>query len=143
MTDTEESASLVRTIQAPPQKVFAAWVDGAQLQRWLAPIAQADGRPGGHFRLEVHTADGSHVVAGEYLELVPARRLVMTWVYEGPMVPTGKEPTKVTVEFQPSGANTEVSVRHEGLKNPTYRDAIRQGAWVEALKQLDSLLAAS
>jgi len=56
MTDTEESVSLVRTIKAAPQKVFAAWVDGAQLQRWLAPIAQADGRPGGHFRLEAHSA---------------------------------------------------------------------------------------
>jgi len=83
------------------------------------------------------------VVAGEYRELVSARRLVMTWVYEGPMVPTGKEPTEVTVEFRPSGGDTEVSVRHEGLKNPTYRDAIRQGAWVEALKQLESLLTAS
>jgi len=91
----------------------------------------------------VRAADGTHVVAGEYRELAPARRLVMTWVYEGPMVPTGKEPTEVTVEFRPSGPNTEVSVRHEGLKNPTYRDAIRQGAWVEALKQLESLLTAS
>jgi uncharacterized protein YndB with AHSA1/START domain len=140
MKDLEESVTVVRTVKAPPQQVFAAWTDAAQLQRWLAPIAQADGRVGGHFRLEVQTADGAHVVAGEYRELIPARRIVMTWVYEGPMVPTGKEPTQVTVEFRPSGSNTEVSVHHEGLKNPTYRDAIRQGAWTEALTQLDSLL---
>jgi uncharacterized protein YndB with AHSA1/START domain len=140
MKDLEESVTVVRTVKAPPQQVFAAWTDAAQLQRWLAPIAQADGRVGGHLRLEVQTADGAHVVAGEYRELIPARRIVMTWVYEGPMVPTGKEPTQVTVEFRPSGSNTEVSVHHEGLKNPTYRDAIRQGAWTEALTQLDSLL---
>jgi uncharacterized protein YndB with AHSA1/START domain len=143
MTNTGESVSLVRTIKAPAEKVFAAWTDGAQLQRWLAPIARADGRVGGRFRLEVQTADGAHVVAGEYRELLPARRIVMSWVYEGPMVPTGKEPTTVTVELRPSALNTEVSVRHEGLKNPTYREAIRQGAWAEALTQLDSLLAAA
>ena len=137
---TDESVTQVRTIEAEADTVFAAWIDGAQLQRWLAPIAEADGRVGGHFRLEVRTPQGSHVVAGSYLELVPARRIVMTWVYEGPMVPTGKEPTRVEVEFLPSGPKTEVRVHHEGLKNPTYRAAIRQGAWTEALAQLDSLL---
>jgi uncharacterized protein YndB with AHSA1/START domain len=142
MPDTEESVSLLRTIKAPAHKVFAAWTDGAQFQRWLAPIAQAEGRVGGRFRLQVQASDGSHVVAGEYRELVPDRRIVISWVYEGPMVPTGKEPTTVTVELRPSGENTEVSVHHEGLKHPTYRAAIRQGGWVEALTQLESLLAA-
>jgi len=143
MSQSEEIVSLVRTIEAPAEKLFAAWTDGAQLQRWLAPIAQADGRVGGRFRLEVQTTDGAHVVTGEYRELVPVRRIVMSWVYEGPMVPTGKVPTTVTVELRPSGANTEVSLRHEGLKNPMYRDTIRQGAWTEALTKLDSLLAAA
>ena len=143
MPESEQTVSLVRTINAPAQKVFAAWTDGAQLQRWLAPIARADGRVGGRFRLEVQTTDGAHVVAGEYRELVPARRIVMSWIYEGPMLPTGKEPTTVTVELRPSGGNTEVSVHHEGLKNPTYREAIQQGAWAEALTQLESLLAAA
>jgi uncharacterized protein YndB with AHSA1/START domain len=50
MPDTEESVSQIRTIKAPAHKVFAAWTDGAELQRWLAPIAQADGRVGGRFR---------------------------------------------------------------------------------------------
>jgi uncharacterized protein YndB with AHSA1/START domain len=31
------------TIEAPVQAVFAAWTDAAQLQCWLAPIAEADG----------------------------------------------------------------------------------------------------
>ena len=140
MNAIDESVTQIRTLEAEADKVFTAWIDAAQLQAWLAPIAEADGRVGGHFRLEVRTPEGSHVVAGEYLELVPARRIVMSWVYEGPMVPTGKEPTRVEVEFLPSGPKTEVRVHHEGLKNPTYRAAIRQGAWTEALAQIDSLL---
>ncbi len=140
MTGAEESLTQTGTIKAPAPKVFAAWIDAGQLQRWLAPIAEAEGRVGGHFRLEVRTPEGTHVVTGVYRELVPGRRIVMTWVYKGPTVPNGREPTKVTVEFRPSGSNTEVRVYHEGLKNPTYRDAIRQGAWTEALAQLDTLL---
>jgi uncharacterized protein YndB with AHSA1/START domain len=142
MTDAGESVTQVGTIRAPAQTVFAAWTDAAQLQRWLAPIANADGRVGGHFRLEVRAPDGSHIVNGVYRELVPGRRIVMTWVYEGPMVPNGKEPTRVTVELRPNGSNTDVRVHHEGLKNPTYRETIRQGAWTEALAQLDSILSA-
>jgi uncharacterized protein YndB with AHSA1/START domain len=142
MPDAGESATQVGTIRAPAQTVFAAWTEAAQRQRWLAPIAEADGRVGGHFRLEVRAPDGSHIVTGVYRELVPGRRIVMTWVYEGPMVPDGKEPTQVTVEFRPSGSNTDVRVHHEGLKNPAYRETIRQGAWTEALAQLDSILSA-
>ena len=62
----------------------------------------------------MQTTDGTHVVTGEYRELVPARRIVMSWIYEGPMVPAGKEPTMVTVELRPSGTNTEASVDQEG-----------------------------
>jgi len=142
MTDAGEFVTQVATIRAPAQTVFEAWTDAAQLQRWLAPIAEAEGRVGGHFRLEVRAPEGSHIVTGVYRELVPGRRIVMTWVYEGPMVPSGKEPTRVTVELRPSGPNTDVRVHHEGLKNPTYRETIRQGAWTEALAQLDSILSA-
>ena len=139
-SDTNESVTLARVIHAPAQRVFEAWIDASQLQRWLAPIAQADARVDGRFRLEVQAADGSHIVKGKYRELVRGRRIAMSWVYEGPMIPIGKEATTVRVELQSHGADTEVRVHHEGLKNPTYRDTIRQGAWAEALKQLDSLL---
>ena len=90
MNATDESVTQVRTLEADADKVFAAWIDAAQLQRWLAPIAEADGRVGGHFRLEVRTPEGSHVVAGEYLELGPARRILMSWVYEAPWCRPGR-----------------------------------------------------
>jgi Activator of Hsp90 ATPase homolog 1-like protein len=48
MHDTDESVTQVRTLEAGADKVFAAWIDAAQLQHWLAPIAEADGRVGGH-----------------------------------------------------------------------------------------------
>ena len=57
MSGSGESVSVVRRIAAAPPEVFAAWVDAAQLERWPAPIARVDGRPGGHFHPEVRQLD--------------------------------------------------------------------------------------
>ena len=46
--------------------------------------ATADARPGGLYRIVVRDPTGGrHVTSGEYQEVVPATRLVKTWVYEG------------------------------------------------------------
>ena len=140
MPNADESVSRVRTIKAPTQQVFAAWIDPRQLERWLTQSAQTEACVGGRFHLEVRKGDATHVVAGEYRELVPGRRIVKTWVYEGPYVPNGKMEVLLTVEFRESGRNTEVPIRHEGLTSPRYREAIRQGAWDKVMDNLETLL---
>lgn len=62
MSITEcKSVRVMRRIAAPPERVFRARVDPELLRRWLAPIAEADARSGGHFRVAVSTPDGEHV----------------------------------------------------------------------------------
>jgi len=138
-----ETVNATRRIHASPERVFEAWVDANLLKRWLAPEAAADPRLGGQFRLAVSKGEETHVVTGEYRAFVPGRQLVMTWVYEGPMAPEGKMEALLTVGFSQEGEDTEVSLRHEHLSNPTYRDAIRQGAWTKALDGLEAVLAVS
>ena len=84
------SVTIVRTFASPVAEVFTAWTDPALLRRWLAPDpwqvleASADARPGGRYRIVVIDAEGDrHVTSGEYREVVPGKRLVKTWVYEG------------------------------------------------------------
>jgi len=74
---------------------------------------------------------------------VPGRRIVKTWVYEGPYVPNGKMEALLTVEFRENGPNTEVALRHKGLTSPRYREAIQQGAWAKAMDNLESLLSSA
>lgn len=100
-----ESIHVTRRLAGPPERVFEVWVNPALLRRWLAPIAEADGRAGGRFRLEVSKPEGAHLVTGEYLEFLPSRRLVMTWVYEGPMAPEGKMEALLRVDFRSSENN--------------------------------------
>lgn len=134
------SVHMTRRLAASPERTFEAWVNPALLRRWLAPTAEADARVGGRFRLEVSKPEGMHVVSGEYREFVRAERLVMTWVYEGPMAPAGKLEALLTVEFRRDGSNTEISLSHEGLTNPVYLETLRQGAWTKALDKLEAAL---
>jgi len=143
MQDSVETVTLVRTVNARPQRVYEAWIDPRQLEQWLTQTAEADARVGGCFRLQVKKENETHVVSGEYRELVPGRRIVKTWVYEGPYAPEGSMHARLTVELGENGANTEVSLRHEGLTSPRYRAAIQQGAWTKALDNLEALLTAS
>ncbi|MGH9359586.1 MAG: SRPBCC family protein [Terriglobia bacterium] len=136
-----ESVRVTRRLAAPPERVFESWVNPAFLRRWLAPIAEVEARVGGRFRLEVSKPEGAHVVSGKYREFLRSQRLVMTWVYEGPMAPAGKIETLLTVEFRKDGPNTEISLYHNGLTNPVYLETIRRGAWAKALDELEVVLA--
>lgn len=141
MTAAEsESFRMNRRLAASPERVFESWVNPALLRRWLAPTAEVDARVGGRFRLEVSKPEGTHVVSGEFREFVRSQRLVMTWVYEGPMAPAGKIEALLTVEFRKDGPNTEISLYHEGLTNPVYLETIRHGAWAKALDELETVL---
>jgi uncharacterized protein len=111
------------------------------VQRWLAPKAEVDARAGGHFRLEIAKPEGTHVVTGKYREFIPNERLVMTWVYNGPMAATGEMEALLTVGLRKQGSNTELTLQHEKLTNPVYRDTIAKGSWRTALDKLETILA--
>jgi uncharacterized protein YndB with AHSA1/START domain len=141
-------------IAAPPERVFQAITDPAQLSRWwgqngLYRITDrtADLRPGGKWSCVGEGADGTKFsVGGEYLEIDPPRRLVHTWVASY-MTETR---TVVHWDLQPqsvhglhpsgpkkAGTGTMVKLRHEGFT--TAEGAISHGdgwkrvfGWLEA-----------
>jgi uncharacterized protein YndB with AHSA1/START domain len=82
---------LERTIPAPPDQVYRAWLDPGLLIRWMAPgdyaitRAEVDERVGGHYR--IWHADAGSDVGGfdcELTELIPGRRIVFRWGFVGP-----------------------------------------------------------
>ena len=138
-----ESIRLTRMLTGSPQGVFEAWTNAARLQQWLAPKAQVDAREGGNFRFEVPKAEGAHVVTGKFQEFKTNERLVMTWVYDGPMGTEGDMEALLKVELRKHGSDTEVTLQHDKLTNPAYRETIAKGAWTAALDRLETLLAGS
>ena len=82
---------LQRTLPAPPERVYRAWLDPELLRCWLAPSSwevtdvEVDEVVGGHYRIWQRSADGE--VGGfecELSELVPAERIVLRWGFVGP-----------------------------------------------------------
>jgi uncharacterized protein YndB with AHSA1/START domain len=139
----EPSLTLVRRIKAPPQTVFAAFVEPAHILKWWGPdagptlLAETDVRVGGRFRVVFETLDGErHENRGEYLEVDPPARLVMVWWWAS----TPERRSRVTVSIRPVNSGSELTVRHEMFIDEASRDSHLLG-WNGALDKLERLLA--
>jgi uncharacterized protein YndB with AHSA1/START domain len=144
---------LQRTIPAPPERVYRAWLDPELLSRWMAPgslnvtRAEVDQRVGGRYRIWHSGLEGE--VGGfeaERLELVPAERIVLRWGFVGPdrlAGPTFDSLLTVTLREAPGGT-TELTLIHERLD--ALRDALPEVAdkvgvgWELALDKLAEAL---
>jgi uncharacterized protein YndB with AHSA1/START domain len=124
MTEAQAVVRLHRTIPAPPERVYRAWLEPEVLRRWLAPAAmevtraEVDERVGGRFRIWQAGADGD---AGgfdsELLELVPNERIVWRWGFVGPervADPSHDSRLTITLRETPDGA-TALTLVHERL----------------------------
>ena len=68
---------LERRIAAPPETVFAYFVDPDRYLMWQGIAAELDPRPGGVFRVTQN--DSGYIARGEYLEVDPPKRVVFSW----------------------------------------------------------------
>jgi uncharacterized protein YndB with AHSA1/START domain len=99
-------------VEAPPETVFAYFVEPDRMTRWMGSEAELDARPGGVYRVAVNA---THVARGEYVEVDPPRRVVFTWGWEHPdaEVPAGASTVVVTLAAE--GAGTRVRLEHRDL----------------------------
>ena len=102
------------TIQAQRSEVFRALTEPERLQRWMATEAESDPRTGGRFRYSFEFEDASQDNAqqGEYIEVVPDRRLVLPWVF-----PFSPKETRVEYTLTGDGDETEVAFSHSGFED--------------------------
>ena len=111
-----EPIRVTSRFSAAPERVFNAWLDPDVAGKWLFATAS---RPMGHVEIDARVA-GSFYIAeqrdrtghtGEYVEIVPRRRLVFTLRTEDhPDVPT-----RVTVEIAPLKSGSELTLIHEDV----------------------------
>ena len=81
-----DTFTLERTYPAAPERVFAAWADGAQKQQWFGPDEadnmttehhSFDFRVGGGERFSARTADGTtFVYDARFQDIVDGERIV-------------------------------------------------------------------
>ena len=146
MAKTKEiSLSIVRTIRAPPEKVFAAWTEPKTLKKWMSPtkemevaVAETDLRVGGSYRIVMRDPDGKeHRVSGIYKVIEKFKKIAFTWGWDG----SPDAATLVTVELRKNGAGTELTLTHSKFADDRTRDMHNQG-WVGCIGRLEVLFAA-
>lgn len=127
---------LTRELAASPELVFDAWTDPQMVRQWLVPgemkmaAIEIDLTVGGRFDFTMQGED-SHAHACVYREIDRPRKLVFTW---SSSATEGKD-TLVTVEFEPSGAGTQMTLTHQGFADEAMA-ARHDGGWTACLAKL-------
>jgi uncharacterized protein YndB with AHSA1/START domain len=141
-TATKPSLTIKRRLNAPPARVFAAWIDPEKVKRWMGPgdvkvlAAECEPRAGGRFRWLMRAPSGEdHDVSGVYREFVPDRKLVFTWAWKS----TPERESLVTVDLKPDGDGTILTLTHEQFFDDEARDRHRHG-WEGAMDKLASFV---
>lgn len=127
-----------RTIAAPAEDIFDAWLDAEALSEWMRPgqikrsLARTDARVGGKYEVRMFGDSGEILHHGVYRLIDRPRRLMFTW--HSPH--TGDGETLVTVDFVSTpDKRTEVIVTHEQL--PEDAKAAHTRGWTSGLEHLD------
>lgn len=148
MTDEVE---LTRLISAPPAEVYRAFLDPARLRTWFGPggftvtDSRIEARIGGRHHTEIAGENG---VRGAFvcriLDLVPDRRIVLTWSWVAE-IPRPVDPPQdgsvVTITLRAAGpGSTELTLTHSRLGGaPDEGGTGIAEAWSQALDKLAAL----
>ena len=120
---------VTRTINAPVEKVYAAWTSAAALDKWFGAGNKARVEDGG--RLE--NADGNK---GQFKRVRANKDIRIAW--EDSQFTPG---SVADVVFTPKGEKTGLLVTHDRIQTRAEADALRRG-WGEAFDRLKKLVEA-
>ena len=138
---TELQTTVSKTIAAPANKLFDAWLDPATLATFMLPKpgmpqpeVSIDARVGGRFDILMDTGESKIPHHGEYLEIDRPNRLVFSW-----NSPFSVDGSKVTVEFvEKSAQETEITLTHVKFPSEESRNNHEAG-WGNILRSLEQV----
>jgi uncharacterized protein YndB with AHSA1/START domain len=129
---TEAGITLVRVFDAPRERVWKEWTEPERFADWFGgvecdvPLSSVvmDVREGGSWRLTMFTPRGELRWHGEYLEVVPPSRVVLTFCDQ----PEAADYELVTVELEDLGdGRTEMRFEQRGRLTPEQYKATGAG----------------
>jgi uncharacterized protein YndB with AHSA1/START domain len=142
---------LTRLIDAPRERLFAAWTDPELLKQWFAPLpwttprAETDVRPGGTTMIVMRSPDGDEFPnSGVYLEVVKNERLVFTDAYTQAWQPSEKPFMTVILTFVEEAGKTRYTARVLHWSSEDREKHEQMGfhtGWGQCTDQLEALAA--
>jgi uncharacterized protein YndB with AHSA1/START domain len=109
-------------IEAPPNVVFAHLTTAERMVLWMGEHAELHAAPGGEFAVDIN----GYLVRGQYLEVEPPHRVVVSWGMAGAEdLPPGS--SRVEFILEPTASGTHLTLLHTGL--PDTRAKTHAAGW--------------
>lgn len=125
-------------IKAAPEAVLDALTNPAMTQQYYYGFSiEGDWREGGRY---AYTAGGNVCIEGTVTELVPGKKIAMT--FKGLWDPKVAEDPESTVSYElaQEGENTYLKLTHDGLPEGSYSAQALPKGWANILSGLKTLL---
>ena len=139
----ELELTVKRTINAPREKVFDAWLTPAKLALFMrtakdgivAPRVETDAVKGGKFLIVMATVDREVPHSGTYLEIDPHSRIAFTWGS-----PHSPDDSVVTINLaEPTPGTTEITLHQVKFHSEGTRKGHEEG-WSAILGLIEGSL---
>ena len=138
---TELSLNVSRTIKAPAENVFNAWLDPELLAKFMmpgdgmsVPSASNDPVEGGRFDIVMAAGENEMPHHGTYNKIARHSQIVFTW-----NSPFSTDAGLVTIDFEPTDGGTMLTLSHIKFADEESRDNHAAG-WARILTTLDDVI---
>ena len=136
---TDSRFVYVTYIRTTPEKLWEALLDPEFTRRyWCETWQECEWKVGASWRIMI--PDGRVADSGEVVEIVPQRKLVLTWRNEFKPELVAEGYSRLTYELEPNEDGVKLTVIHEMDKPESkFIQAVSNG-WPHILSSLKSLL---
>lgn len=139
---TDLIVNVEKTIEAPIEEVFDAWLNPKILAQFMMPMpgmpesdVENDAREGGGFSIIMHAGSDELPHTGEYLDIKRPDKLVFTWVSH-----CSVDNSIVTLNFKKIDNNkTNISLSHVKFIDEKTRSD-HEGGWTGILNKLNDVI---
>ena len=140
---TDLTINIHKTINAPIEKVFDAWLNARMLSKFMRGMpdmpesdVETDAREGGNFTIIMHYRGEKIPHTGKYLEISRPDKLVFTWASQYSVV----DNSKVTLKFTKIDDNkTNIWLSHVKFIDEESRFGHEEG-WGNVLDKLNAVM---
>jgi uncharacterized protein YndB with AHSA1/START domain len=137
---------LHRVLQAPPERIYKAFLDADAMAKWLPPngftgkVHHLEAKVGGTYKMSFtnFSTGHSHSFGGAFLELVPNERIRHTDKFDDPNL---RGEMQTTISLKKVFCGTELNIVQEGIPEVIPVEACYLG-WQESLTLLAQLVEA-
>ena len=129
----------VTYIRTTPEQLWSALTDAEFMkQYWFGMHAESEWTAGSPWKLVA--GDGQVYDAGNIVEAVPPRRLVIRWQHQNKPELKAEGASLCTMELEPTGTAIKLSITHTIECEPSQVIEAVSGGWPKVISNLKSLL---